>query len=154
MAREGQEGPRVRDHPDKIGEKAAVRKRVDLAVDTFFLVQKPPACPELNLAANFLLSKGTGQSGERIIIKRIEVEDYQPGQRVFRLKAIHVRCQSRNLWPVSNRVESDITPKAVQHSRVDVAIGAQVQLLGPALLGIQPAKEKQHVSRKLRRFIR
>lgn len=37
MAREGHERARVRDHPDKIGQKAAVRQCVDLPLNPFFL---------------------------------------------------------------------------------------------------------------------
>src|SRR6201984_3431965 len=75
------------------------------------------------------------------------------GKAFSESEPIHVCCKRRNLWPVANRVAADITAKTAKHSRVDVAIRTQVQLLGPAFFGVQPANKKQHVSRKFGGFV-
>ena len=50
-------------------------KRVQLPLDPFLLIQKPPAAPELNLARRRAVLKAADRRRERKIVDRIVVVD-------------------------------------------------------------------------------
>src|SRR5256885_158777 len=79
-------------------------------------------------------------SGEEIVVSRIEVVENDFGQRVLLREAAEIRAERLGPWPVSDGVEADIAPQLAQHGRVDVAVGAEMKLLGPVLLRIEATK--------------
>ena len=77
VAREGHEAARVRQHAYETREKAIVREGIELPLDGFFLIEKPPATTELDFSGWDAVLKGTESSGENVVVGGIDiVEDH------------------------------------------------------------------------------
>ena len=141
MARERHERARVGEHSDKPAEEAVVRKRVELPLDSLFLIEEPPAAAELNFAGRFSVLKAADRGGENKIVDGIVVVDDRFRQRVFLLEQVEIFAQGFGLRPIADVVVAGVGAERLGRAGVYVAQSAEVQLLRPILFGVETAEE-------------
>ena len=92
--------------------RPGVGEGIQLQLDAFLLIEKPPATAELDLSRSGLVLKVAGRSREDVIIGRVVVVNDGTGQRVFRLEQVEIRREGRGLREVANRVEAGVGPSS------------------------------------------
>ena len=83
MARERHERTRIGEHADEARKKAVVGKSVELPLDGFLLIEKPPAAAKLDFPGDGAVLKISDGAGKNVIVGGIEVVDDRFGQRLF-----------------------------------------------------------------------
>ena len=63
---------------------------------------------------------------------------------MFALERVEVVSKGLALWPVADGVEAGVRADFAQRPGVGVAVSADMQLLGPALFGVETAEEQHH----------
>ena len=69
--------------------------------------------------------------------------------RVLWMLIVYLTAESLRLWPVTDRIKADIASQCAQYSRVDVTVGAEMELLGPVLLCIELTEEDHQEASEL-----
>ena len=134
--------------PTKCDEQAVVRQRVQLPLHRFLLIEEPPAAAELDLARDAAVLEIPDHRRERVVVGRVQVVDDRLRQRVVLLEAIEIPAERVNLRQIADRVVAGVAAERLQRARVRVAARAEVQLLRPALLGVEMAEEHHDVRRE------
>src|SRR5215470_4710742 len=136
MAWERHEAARVGEHADEAGEQPVVRKGVKLPLDGFFLVEEPPAAAELNFPWGDAVLEGTERGGEYIVVGGIEIVEDHFRQRVFAMEQVEIFVERFGLRPIADGVESGVGADFSQRAGVNTAKSAEMELLGPAAVGV------------------
>ena len=87
--------------------------------------------------------------GKDVIVRRVDVIEDHLGQRALAFQRVQVGGQRRALRVIANRVKAGIWSQLAQQARVVVAERAEVKLLGPALVRVEPPEEQHHESAEL-----
>src|SRR5438477_1946384 len=153
------ERSRIGHHAYKTRQEASIRESVDLLRDALLLIEEPPRRSVLKLArfpSVLLLSilEGANQSGELKCVLRIHVVYDHLRQRVLPSEQVEVGGEALALGKITNGVIARIGPKRPPRGGIHVTKSAQMQLLCPSFLGVQPAKKKHHERSKLHALIR
>src|SRR2546426_12059336 len=129
MPRVGHERTRICHHADETREQAEVRKRVELPLDSFLLIEKPPGGAELNFPWNRPVLKVANQGSKHVIVRRIVVVKNRLRQSLLPVELVQISRQGRGLRKIANGIKARVRPKPAQPPRVVVAQRANMQLL-------------------------
>ena len=142
VSREGEEGTRIGEHADEVGEEANGGEDVDLVFHAFDGVIKPPAGAELDLGAEGRFLEGAAGGCEDGVVTRVEIIDDGLGEFVDGGEGIEEGEEGFALGPVADGIESRVWSELGEHAGVRAALGAEVELHGPAALRIPLADVK------------
>ena len=117
------------------------------------MIEKPPGAAELNFAGDGTVLEISDHGGEEVVITGIQIVENHFGQRVFAIELVEVGAEGFRLRNVGDGIEAGIGAEGLQSAGVDVAKSAEVQLLGPAGLGIELAEEEHEVRSEIRVFL-
>ena len=106
VSREGEEGTRIGEHADEVGEEANGGEDVDLVFHAFDGVIKPPAGAELDLGAEGRFLEGAAGGGEDGIISGIEIVDDGFRKFVDGREGVEEGEEGFALGPVADGVKS------------------------------------------------
>ena len=98
--------------------------------------------------------KFPGHAGENIIVGGIEIVDDRFRQRILAVEQIEIRGERPPLRPIADRIETGVGSERRHLPRIGVAIGAEVELLGPAFARVEVAEENHQVACQARGFLR
>jgi len=149
VAGEGHKGAGIREHTNETREQTNVRERVQLPLNAFLLIEKPPATANLNLARSAAILEIAGHGGEDVVIAGIEIVEDHLGQGILAIELIEVGTEGLRLREAADRVKAGIGAKGLQGAGADVAESAEMQLFGPAGLRVEMAEIEHQVGRKL-----
>ena len=90
VPRVGHERARVGQHADEVREQADVRQRVDLPLDAFLLIEKPPAAAELHPAGERSVLEVADHRRQRVVVHRVVVVEDGLRQRALLLELIEI----------------------------------------------------------------
>src|SRR5580658_2575374 len=152
MARKRHEGTRVRRHAHEARQQSAVRQCIQLPLDTFLLVKKPPGATKLELACQAAVLEVADHGGKNVIVGRVKVIKNHLWQPIFPVQSIQIIGERSGLPPIANRIKSGVPPQPTEHTRIGIAIGAEVQLFCPAFLGVEAAEEQHEKAGELGGF--
>ena len=142
------EGAGIGQHADETGEQADVGKRVQLPLNAFLLIEKPPGAAKLDFAGDAAVLEIAGHGGKDVVIAGIEIVEDHLGQGVFAIELIQVGTEGRRLREVHDGIKAEIGAEGLQGAGVDVAESAEMQLFGPAGLCVEVAEIEHQVGGK------
>lgn len=146
------ERPGISDHADKAAQKARAGQCIQLRLNAFLLVQKPPGAPELNLGGNAIFMEIYGNGRKDVVIRGIGIVEDDLGKRCLFFKLRKVPGQAAPLRQIPDGVKTGAAADPGDHRQIHIAICAQMELLRPTLFGIKAAKVQHEESGEAIRF--
>ena len=154
MARIREEAARVGDHPHEAREQAHVREGAELRLDAVLLVEEPPGGAVLHLARDGAVLEVADHGREELVVARVQVVEDRLGQLIALVEAVQEAASAARLLEVADGVAAHVRARAsARQARVDVALGAQVELLHPSALVVHQgqAVEQRRLAAPARR---
>src|SRR5580658_285204 len=154
VARIRHEGARVGDHAYESRQQSAVRQRVELPLDAFLLIEKPPAAAKLQFAGNTAILEIANHGRKNVVVVGVGVVNDHPRQLPSLVKTVEICGQGFRLRPVTDRIEARVPAHHLKHASVRISIRAEVQLFGPTSFRVEGPEEKHQKARKSSRLRR
>ena len=144
MPRVRKERPTVRQHPDEAPQKAQRGQDVHLRLHPVFLIEEPPARAELDLAGRHAVLEVPEHRPDQVIVDRVQIVEDRPREFVLTVQRVEVARHGQRAVAVADRVEPRVRAERLEFPRIIVPHRAEVELLGPAKLGVHAAKLEQN----------
>ncbi|MFO1523523.1 MAG: hypothetical protein U1G05_16125 [Kiritimatiellia bacterium] len=137
MSRKGQEAARIGEHAREARQQAELREDLELGLDAV-LRRGTTTRRRAGRGRGCRFLEAAGEAGEKVVVVGIDVVEDDLGQDAGGVDAVEVANEGLALREVADGVESAVGAKFLEAAG-DVAEGAEVELLGPALAWSQRA---------------
>ena len=115
------------------------------------LVEEPPAAAELHLAGRRAVLEIADHRGHHFVVGRVEIVEDRLGQPAVAVQAVEEPGHRPGDLEIADRIETGVRAERLEHPRVVVPQGAEVELLHPAFLVVHHGQLVKHGRLELRR---